>query len=173
MYNKKSPALSDLQVARRKVLKGAASLGVVSLVSTVPVKGIASPLNVTHDNVFVTVSKILTGRSDLLPILHERFYEALSHQFPQFDSDLNALAKELAALPPKKIESSLTPHSLTTAKAILSAWYTGIVGQGVNAKVITYRHALEFEAVDDVLQIRSYCPNKPGYWAAKPVEKQA
>jgi len=51
---------------------------------------------------------------------------------------------------------------------VLSAWYLGKVGEGAHARVVSYENALMFDAVSDVLVIRSYCSNRPGYWAAKP-----
>ncbi len=52
---------------------------------------------------------------------------------------------------------------------ILGAWYLGIVDN----VVITYEEALMFSVVSDTLVIPSYCPNKPGFWAEKPIERQA
>ena len=43
----------------------------------------------------------------------------------------------------------------------------------VDNVVITYEEALMFSVVSDTLVIPSYCPNKPGFWAEKPIERQA
>lgn len=55
------------------------------------------------------------------------------------------------------------------AKTILSAWYLGVVTSGKQTKLIAYENALMFDSVSDVLVIRSYCSNRPGYWANKPL----
>ena len=55
------------------------------------------------------------------------------------------------------------------ALKIMEAWYLGTVDN----QVVTYEQALMYDVVSDTLIIRSYCPNKPGFWAAKPIERQA
>lgn len=167
-----SPTREQRQ-ARRRLLKGVASLGVVTLVSPFPLRVAAQSLVSSNDKIFTAISLKLTERSELLPVLCERFYHALKQQNAQFDQELEVLEKQMTQANGQSLTQALSPEAKKTAKTILSAWYTGIVGEGTQAQVITYRHALEFEAVDDVLQIRSYCPNKPGFWAAKPVEKKA
>lgn len=171
--NKKpiSTAISTHGVTRRTLLEGAACLGVVALVS--PFNVIADGRASQGKEVFVAVSKRLTEYDDLNSVLAERFYAALQGLNPKFSTELAALAKEMAKSDAKTLAKSLSPSAQKTAKSIISAWYTGIVGEGTTAQVITYRHALEFKAVDDVLQIRTYCPNKPGYWAEKPIERKS
>ncbi|MGF2508186.1 sugar dehydrogenase complex small subunit [Ralstonia pseudosolanacearum] len=55
------------------------------------------------------------------------------------------------------------------ALRILQAWYTGVV----DGTVVTYEQALMYGVVSDILVIRTYCPNRPGFWAEPPVEKQS
>ncbi|MFP3560529.1 sugar dehydrogenase complex small subunit, partial [Paraburkholderia sp. SIMBA_049] len=64
---------------------------------------------------------------------------------------------------------SLDADQENAALSILCAWYLGIVDN----VVITYEEALMFSVVSDTLVIPSYCPNKPGFWAEKPIERQA
>ena len=156
-------------VTRRKLLVGAASLSLITAIS--PMQVIAENKSNTINPNFVSVSKKLTQHNDLNPILIERFYKVLKVLSPTFDNEVNKLAEEISATGHFSQNTKLSPDSKKTAITILSAWYTGIVGEGVNAQVITYRHALEFNAVDDVLGVRSYCISKPGSWAEKPVEE--
>lgn len=156
-------------VTRRKLLVGAASLSLVTAIS--PMQVIAEDKSNNINPNFVSVSKKLTQHNDLNPILIERFYKALKALSPSFDNDVNTLAEEMSANGDFSKATAMSPDIKKTAMDILSAWYTGIVGKGVNAQVITYRHALEFNAVDDVLGVRSYCISKPGSWAEKPVEE--
>ncbi len=55
------------------------------------------------------------------------------------------------------------------AQRILEAWYLGVVDN----VTITYEGALMFSVVSDVLGIRSYCPDKRGFWVTKPIERLA
>lgn len=174
--NKKSPHLetSAQQMSRRKLLKGVASIGLLSLVAPLPLSVMAQePATADPVSLFTLVSERLTEQQGLSPILSERFFQALQERNPDFESDLKTLVKEMAQIETHLLATTLTPAAQTTAKTIISAWYTGIIGTGTDAQVLTYRHALQFNAVDDVLEIRSYCPNKPGFWAAKPIERKA
>ena len=156
---------------RRNIIKGLAS---TSLLSFFPAFNVmADALSDDVPSAFVSVSKTLTGRASLPDVLVDRFFHALQAEQSNFSNQVMSLEKELSQLDPKTYTEKLSPEAQKTAKTILSAWYTGIVGDGPDAQVIAYRHALEFSAVDDVLTPRSYCPNKPGFWAEKPVEKHA
>lgn len=174
--NKKSPHLetSAQQMSRRNILKGVASIGLLSLVAPLPLSVLAQE-SASADPIalFTLVSERLTQHQNLSPILSERFFQALQARNPDFEAHLKLLVKEMAQIETRLLATTLSPSAQQTAKSIISAWYTGIVGAGLDAQVITYRHALQFNAVDDVLEIRSYCPNKPGFWAAKPIERKA
>ncbi|MGO1298573.1 MAG: sugar dehydrogenase complex small subunit [Vibrio sp.] len=168
-YSKHSSSSHDK--TRRNIIKGLAS---TSLLSFLPAFNVmADALSDDVPAAFISVSKTLTGRESLSDVLGECFYHALQATQSNFSNQVMALEKELSQLEPKNYTEKLSSQAQKTAKTILSAWYTGIVGEGPSAQVIAYRHALEFSAVDDVLTPRSYCPNKPGFWAAKPVEKHA
>jgi hypothetical protein len=174
--NKKSPHLeaSAQQMSRRNILKGMASIGIVTLVAPLPLSVMAQESTPADPiTLFTLVSERLTQHQGLSPILSERFFQTLQDHNPRFENNLRALVKEMAQIETQLLTTTLTPAAQQTAKTIISAWYTGIVGSGTEAQVITYRHALQFQAVDDVLEIRSYCPNKPGFWAEKPIERKA
>lgn len=156
-------------ITRRTLLEGFASFSALALVSPF---SIAAPQSAQPADTFLKLSMQLTQVNLLNPKLSERLYQALKAESPQFDGELQALAQAVATAG-TDITTALKPTAKNTAKRILSAWFTGIVGEGLDAKVITYRHALQFNAVDDVLVIRSYCPNKPGFWRNKPTERKA
>ena len=54
------------------------------------------------------------------------------------------------------------------AGEIMHAWYLGRIGDGPGATVVTYEHALMFDAVSDALKPRTFCATQPGLWATKP-----
>jgi len=174
--NKKSPDLetSAQQMSRRKLLKGVASISLLTLVAPLPFNVMAQSSAASDPvSLFTLLSERLTEKSDLSVVISERIFQALKDRDSGFEANLKSLATEMSNIETQLLSTTLTPSSQKTAHAIISAWYTGIVGSGTDAQVITYRHALQFTAVDDVLEIRSYCPNKPGFWAAKPIERKA
>ena len=164
-------ASAGVGLTRRALLaKSAFGLGLLALGN--PLNAMAQSLNKEAINRFTSVSAVLTERDDLHPVLCERFYTALNAKTDAFDAKLTQLAGEMQNADTTSLADTLSADAQQTAKLIVSAWYTGIVGEETNAQVIAYRNALQFQAVDDVLVVRSYCPNKPGFWAIKPIEEK-
>ena len=106
---------------------------------------------------FMTASQAITGRSTLDRTIGTRFLAALEAANPGFSSVLSNLA---AALETNVLDAA----QQGTVLAIMKAWYTGMVGR----TVVTFEKALMFEAVADVLPVRSYCGGKPNFWAENP-----
>ncbi len=111
---------------------------------------------------FMTLSEALTGKTGLNRAVGERLLRALQKGSFELGDRLPKLAGALAA-------NALARDQEALALRILEAWYLGIVEN----VVVTYEEALMFGVVSDTLVIRSYCPNKPGFWADKPIERQA
>ena len=117
---------------------------------------------------FMTLSQRLTGRSNLDPRIGQRLFQTLAQRDTALKQSLAELLERLGDAP-----DSWSERQQWLARQILGGWYLGQIGDDSNATVVTYEQALMFRAVDDVLVIRSYCPNQPGFWAAQPVERGA
>ncbi|MFV3329561.1 sugar dehydrogenase complex small subunit [Pseudomonas sp. NY15437] len=117
---------------------------------------------------FMTLSQRLTGRSNLDPRIGQRLFQTLAQRDTALKQSLAELLERLGDAP-----DSWSERQQWLARQILGGWYLGQIGDDNNATVVTYEQALMFRAVDDVLVIRSYCPNQPGFWAAQPVERGA
>ncbi|GGP26139.1 sugar dehydrogenase complex small subunit [Silvimonas amylolytica] len=127
-----------------------------------------------QDAAFLQLSQLLTGRPQLDATIAHRFYSALGTKNSQLDSQIQEIAGEaqtnsltnadelLAALDANK------PELAKTARSIVAAWYSGVVGDGPDALVITYANALMFDLVKDATMPPSYCQAAPLYWSAKP-----
>jgi hypothetical protein len=111
---------------------------------------------------FRTLSQALTARSGLDRDVGARLLAALEKSAPDLAPRLPQLAGALAA-------GSSSARDQALALRIMEGWYLGTVDN----VVVTYEEALMYRVVSDTLIIRSYCPNKPGFWAAKPVEQQS
>ena len=126
------------------------------------------------DSEFLQLSKLLCGRPDLDAELASRLSAALSatHQgFPAQVTACASFARQHGIASVDKLAAALDAQDKQLAsvlRTILSAWYTGVVGDGPQAKVIAYGEALMFSVVGDVLPPPSYCRAAPGYWTAKP-----
>lgn len=112
---------------------------------------------------FTDLSSVLTGRTDLNQITAERIFMALGGHHAELTNALEDLASVAGRNP-----QSWSDDQRGLARKILKAWYLGKVGDGPDAEVITYEHALMFDPVADALVPRTFCYRKPGYWATAP-----
>ena len=54
-------------------------------------------------------------------------------------------------------------------RTVLKALYTGVHGPGRGApRRLAYAEALMYAAIEDTVNVPSYCGGRPGYWAEKP-----
>jgi hypothetical protein len=150
-------------LSRRDVLAyGAVGIAAAALAAAAP--ALAAQSNAVRDlETFSTMSQALTGKQTLNAITSERIFLALGGYDRTFMAALQGLAAKLDQPP-----SSWSDADRELAGRIIRAWYLGKVGEGSDADVITYEHALMFEAVSDALKPRTFCASQPGLWASKP-----
>ena len=51
---------------------------------------------------------------------------------------------------------------------LVAAWYTGTVGHGQQAEIVSYADALMYRPVSDGLPVPTYCLDGPLWWSAPP-----
>ena len=123
---------------------------------------------------FLDVSRLLTRRRALDAVLARRIYEELNRVVPRFDYRIDAMRRFIdmqGIIDVEVLAAGLAREDRDLAgllKTILSAWYTGVVGDGANAKLVAYANALMFDTVRDVVVVPSYCSAAPDYWTARP-----
>ena len=151
-------------ISRRRLMKLTGVGLAAGLLSPIALTAVAEIARAPDSNLetFMLVSRSLTGRKKLNPHIGQRLFQLLVKQ-PGFTAGL----LQLQHLPQGSPEAWSTAQQ-KTATDVLSAWYLGKVGEGAEAQLVSYEKALMFDAVAEVLVIRSYCSGKPGYWAAQP-----
>lgn len=149
-------------MTRRRWLQGALALTAAGLTGSLTLKALADDTSAAPIDAFMSLSQSLTARATLNRDVGTRLLAALQKSSPDLAQQLPKLAGALAA-------GSADAAQQALALKILEAWYLGTV----DTTVVTYEQALMYDVVSDTLIIRSYCPNKPGFWAAKPIERQA
>jgi hypothetical protein len=149
--------------SRRKVLGyGAASITAAAIATAAPALAVES--NAARNlKTFTSVSQALTGRETLSAITAERIFQAMGGNKRDFIDPLERLASKVGSAP-----ASWDSAERDLAGKIVRAWYLGLVGDGPEATVVSYEHALMFDAVADALKPRTFCAAQPGYWAQKP-----
>lgn len=151
-------------ISRRRLLKVVGVGLAAGLMGPVALRAVAANTQAPGADLekFMQVSLALTGKQQLNPQIGQRLYRLLATQ-PGFTVGL----AQLQPLSQGKA-GQWSAAQRKTARDVLSAWYLGKVGEGAQAQVVSYEKALMFDAVADVLVIRSYCSNRPGYWAEQP-----
>jgi hypothetical protein len=122
---------------------------------------------------FIAASKILTGRGELDSTQSSRLYEAFVAADQQFADKVRALLAfiENRKIDPLRLQQVLDAEHLDFAavpRQILRAWYVGVVGEGEEARCITFETNLSNVITADQLRPPSYCFGAPGSWTAKP-----
>lgn len=110
---------------------------------------------------FMLVSRALTGKRYLNPQIGSRLFLLL--KTPELLTNMKKL-QPLPTSTPNQWEATLQQ----TVRQILAGWYLGVAEQQGQPRLVSYEQALMFDAVSDILGIRSYCSNKPGYWQERP-----
>jgi len=122
---------------------------------------------------FLSVSKVLTGRT-LLDAGHAgRLEEAFTSINPRFVNDVQALSTLVQDrnLDPSQLQQVLDLENSPLAslpRMIMSAWYTGVVGEGAAARCVTFEMSLMHQLVADRLNPPSYCYGPYGSWSEAP-----
>jgi hypothetical protein len=156
-----SAAAGPRSISRRAWVQGALVLTAAALAGSKALKALAQGGSAPLDG-FMTLSQALTGKTGLDRAVGERLMTALQKKTRDLAQRVPQLAGALAS-------GTLDDGQQALALRILEAWYLGLV----DGAVLTYEQALMFRVVSDTLVIRSYCPNKPGFWASKPIERQS
>jgi hypothetical protein len=156
--------------ARRALL---ATLLAVYAASFIP-SAVAAPAGEAGRDAFLAASKLLTGRPSLGSDDASRLYDALAADDPQFPAKVQALQAliEQGKIDPLDLQQVLDGESSALGalpRKIVTAWYTGVVGEGENARCVTFETNLLNVIVDDHLKPPSYCYGVYGSWAQKPM----
>jgi fructose 5-dehydrogenase small subunit len=119
---------------------------------------------------FLRLSQAAIGHGDLDMTIASRLFVALRHADPAFNDHAAGLAR--------LVHGGQTPEALLdAAKAIglhdtmltlVAAWYTGTVGHGQQAEIVSYADALMYRPVSDGLPVPTYCLDGPLWWPGPP-----
>lgn len=166
------PGDGDLPDLRRRLLLA----GVVAACSSTFIPWAKAQPNVAKTvapDSFMQVSKILTGQGSLNAGQAARLYQALVSDeaaFGEQHQQLLAYINEHNADPmqlQKMLDAEKSPLA-TVPRRIVTAWYTGIVGDGGRARCITFETNLLNVLTSDRLKPPSYSYGVYGSWASQP-----
>ncbi|WP_205794099.1 sugar dehydrogenase complex small subunit [Burkholderia sp. Ac-20353] len=166
------PGGGDLPNLRRRLLL--ASVVAACSSTLIPwAKAQPSSAKMAAPDSFMQVSKILTGQGSPDVGQAARLYQALISDeaaFREQHQQLLAYINEHKA-DPMQLQPMLDAEKSPLAalpRRIVTAWYTGIVGDGERARCITFETNLLNVLTSDRLKPPSYSYGVYGSWAAQP-----
>lgn len=117
---------------------------------------------------FIALSQAITEHRQIDSTLAARFYRAFARHDAQFTARIRELARVLAAGDSaQQLMEKATRIGLNDfLYQIVTAWYTGTVGNDYHGTLVAYRHALMYQPVSDGLVVPTYCGNGPIWWTA-------
>jgi len=147
----------------------AATSGLGVLTDPVGAEAQQSPAALT-DPEFLRLSKAVTGHADLDATISSRLMAAMHRADPSFVDHAAGLARLVhdGQDPEASLAAAATAGLRDTVLALVAAWYTGTVGHGQQAEMVSYADALMYRPVSDGLPVPTYCFNGPLWWQGSP-----
>lgn len=168
MSQENSPQSS---ISRRRMLQGMGILSLSALSASLfpAIKAQAQEMN---DSGFASISSFLVSRPTR-SMLAQRYYSALVKNYPDFTArlaELNSYVNTHHFTHMDDFIASVKSDDprLTTARHIVAAWYTGVVGEDENMELIAYADAMMYLPTQGILIIPTYGLG-PDTWGSKPV----
>jgi hypothetical protein len=155
--------MSELALSRRALL---ASAALAPLSGHAWAQGTAS----LDDDGFLALSKAVTGHDTLHATTAKRMFALFRAGDPGFAAKAASLWQlhGQAGDPDRLLAAADAQGLKDTMLALVSGWYTGTVGMGENARMVSYADALMYQPVADALTIPTYCTSGPAWWTQAP-----
>ena len=156
--------------SRRDFIRSALVISVAGLAASLPLQSFADSVihgrDVAQD--FIRVSQTITEHKHISPPLAAHFLSAFSQRDPQFTSKISRLA---AVIQPSDTAAGFKQRAVTAGlgnflQDIITAWYTGTIGDDYKGTLVAYKEALMYATVSDGLVVPTYCGNGPLWWTA-------
>lgn len=150
---------------RRELLTAVATLAAVLGLPTAAVAATGAELQ-RETAAFADLSVSITGFVPKDPSLVEHFFAAFADE----TEELIRLHDIVKATPPDGWEPAIAAAGLAPlAEALMTAWYSGAVGEGPETRVVTYLDAFAWYAVG-YTKPPTRCADAFGGWADAPHE---
>ncbi|WP_413504127.1 sugar dehydrogenase complex small subunit [Serratia grimesii] len=164
---------SSYGLSRRHLLKSTAIVGAALLSFNTASAPLTSIEDKPSAGTFFKLAQRLTNRPELDPAFATAMYSTMTSHTDHFGIRLAALEKRLAANGAQDVQSFISAlpnedEDRIFALLIIESFYTGNVGRGRQAVVVSYEKALMFQQTLDVTVIPTYIRARPNYWVATP-----
>ncbi len=155
-------------VSRRALMLGTVVTGFSAAFGDFGFSDCAAHAATVDDATFLSVSRAITGHSELHPVIARRLFAAMQKTFPDYAAKIQALSG--------LVGQGGTPREILDRAgdlkddllALNAAWYTGSVQDKANAPMVAYYDALMYQPTRDGLPVPTYCFDRPGWWTEAP-----
>lgn len=155
---------------RRDFIRSALVISVAGIAASLPLQSFADSVIRGSDAArdFIRVSQTITEHKHISPQLASHFLSAFSQRDPQFNSKISRLA---AVIQPSDTAVAFKQRAVAAGlgnflQDIVTAWYTGTLGDDYKGTLVAYKEALMYATVSDGLVVPTYCGNGPLWWTA-------
>ncbi|WKX27687.1 sugar dehydrogenase complex small subunit [Tatumella ptyseos] len=154
--------------SRRRFLKNSLVISAGCLITSVPLSGLAQNVSSSSDTLraFIKVTQTITEHKHVNAELAAHFFNAFVKKSPSFAQQITPLVQLIqegmsaASFAEKAQGTGLQ----TLLQQIVTAWYTGTVGDDYHGILVSYQQAWMYRTVSDGLVVPTYCGNGPLWW---------
>ena len=161
----------DGTTRRQFLLATAAVSTAIGVMSSPPEVLAQQPATAALDDAdFLLLSKAVVGHDELNMTIAHRLFAALRHADPTFNDNAAGLARLVhgGQTPEALLDAAKAIGLQETMLTLIAAWYTGTVGHGQQAELVSYADALMYRPVSDGLPVPTYCRDGPLWWPGLP-----
>ncbi|MBB2197846.1 hypothetical protein HLH44_10330 [Gluconacetobacter sp. 1c LMG 22058] len=155
-------------VSRRSLMLGTVVAGFSAAFGEFGFSGDVAHAATVDDATFLSVSRAITGHSELHPVIARRLFAAMQKTFPDYVSKIRALSGLVAQGGTPREILDRAGDLKDDLLALNAAWYTGSVQDKTNAPTVAYYDALMYVPTRDGLPVPTYCFDRPGWWTETP-----
>lgn len=158
-------------IDRRNLLKFA-GLSIVVSTQQLQAKNDDRVATFASNQDFLRFSRFATDHDALDETLGSALFNALKKKDPSFQQRFDDLVRKFSARAYPSVEvfeeNLRGDPTHTTLLAIIRAWYSGTVGEGLETRVYAFETALMYQPPKDVVVIPTFAFDGPNYWVREP-----
>lgn len=155
---------------RRRFLKNSLIVTAGCFVTSLPLSGLAQNTSSSGDvlRAFIRVTQTITEHKQINAELAAHFYNAFVKKMPEFAQQMHPLVQLIndGMSATAFAEQAHRAGLQTLLQQIVTAWYTGTVGDDYHGILVSYQQAWMYRTVSDGLVVPTYCGNGPLWWTA-------
>jgi hypothetical protein len=154
----------DIDDDRRRLLLGLAALAAGAAVPPLAAQSVPAPL--FEPTSFANLTRLLAGYAFGDAAAATATLDALTEAVGA--DALRRIATLATVIPPAQLDDELRTAGLAfDARTVVTALYTGTIDTQAGPRVLTYDHALVWQALGWT-KPNAYCGGETNYWSAKP-----